>query len=137
MYFIPLRAVGRNIIQRDIRRKGKKGLFREKDGVFVPLAILLNDCQMHTNDIFRVSRTPARQLQQTKKSELNPGFKRELGLYAIIVLYLGWMLATGENIGHLFERSVEKVELLFLKLMNLPLQMMDTFIDYPLKELYR
>ncbi len=104
--------------------------------MFVPFTILLNNCEPYSNDIFRVSRWPAHFPQ--KKNESPPYFnKRELVFYGLITIYLGWMLATGENIGHIVERGTQKVEMTFLKLVNLPNQAMDNFIDYPLKELYR
>jgi len=73
-----------------------------------------------------------------KTSEFNTIFNtRELVLYAIIIAYLGWMFVTGQDVGDLFDQSLVKVELLFMHFMNSPAYLMETFIDYPLKELYR
>jgi len=92
---------------------------------------------MHEDDVFRVSRRPCRSAKPSGKSDPSTSFKRELILYALITVYLGWKFATGEDVVTLVERGFVKAEFLVLHVANIPFRVAETFIDYPLRELYR
>jgi hypothetical protein len=109
------------------------GLFRERDGVFVPLQVILQDLNIAAQDTFRISRRPYRvNVQKEKKpsSLFTPSFIREMIIYATFALYFAFRVATGEGLGAWFERGM-------VKLINIPFFMVETFVDYPLRELYR
>jgi hypothetical protein len=108
------------------------GLFRERDGVFVPLQVILQDLNIAEQDTFRMSRRPhrAHPPKEKKASSLTPSFIREMIIYATFALYFVLRIATGEGFGSWFERGM-------VKLINIPFFMMETFVDFPLRELYR
>ena len=85
--------------------------------------------------MFRVSRRPARQLIQ--KAPSNPSFKREILLYLIITAYVGYKYSSGRDINAILDQCLEMAEMCLGYIINLPFQIVETCIDYPLKELYR
>lgn len=109
------------------------GLFRERDGVYVPLQVILQDLNVVEQDTFRISRRPhhAPTKHSIKKpSTLSPSVIREMIVYTTFALYAAIRIATGEGIGSWFEWGI-------LHLINVPFRIMETFVDFPLRELYR
>jgi hypothetical protein len=67
----------------------------------------------------------------------NLSFWREIVLYLIIAVYLGYKYSTGRDINVILDRSQERAESFLGYIINLPFQIVEVCIDYPLKELYR
>lgn len=113
-------------------------MFRERDNLFVPLSILLRDCHLYENDMFRVPRRSPRDVYSQKVQKTSSaGLYRELLLYVIITSYVAYKFSTGRDINVLMDQFMEYIEVAMAFIINLPIQILESFIDYPLKELYR
>lgn len=58
-------------------------------------------------------------------------------LYLIITVYVGYKCSSGRDINVISDQCLEMAEMCLGYIINLPFQIVETCIDYPLKELYR
>lgn len=118
----------------NVRKNDEKiaGLFRERDNVFIPLQLIMEDFSLVQNESFRLSSKMSSVVGPSQKKELPDriyygSFVRERLIYATLVLYATWKFSmSGIDIGVMME-----------PLMNAPFAAMEIIVDYPLRELYR
>ncbi|KAL3766581.1 hypothetical protein ACHAWO_008255 [Cyclotella atomus] len=121
------------------RKLNVAGMFRENDGVFVPLSIIYSQPRAFANDVLSMNR-PAR-LKDTPpvsrgsgKNSIFVAFLEIVGVLA--VTYASWLTYSATQRVD-WALAVDKVEFLFLATVNVPFYIFDVLIEFPLRELYR
>lgn len=110
------------------------GLFRESDGVFIPISLILQNPERYKDDLFHISRF----LQPIPKHEIvassEPKFQvKYILLISAFVAVCSVVMSMALNpiiIMDYIEYSTNWI-------VNLPARMIENCIDHPLKELYR
>ena len=120
------------------------GLFRESDGVFIPISLILYSPQLYVNDVFRVSRHLHGHQPSSSFSSRKPSMSTSIfTMTALIVMTIGGLLSSVImtmdfdyfNFG--LETFYEHVDIVTTSVLNFPTFLIETTINYPLKELYR
>ena len=109
------------------------GLFRESDGVFIPISLILQSPEQYTEEIFRISRHLQRPMPtQSKRSEPIFGFKTIL-----FIIIIGSMSALLMTMDVEIDFILGYIDVIITGILNLPSLLVKTIINDPLKELYR
>lgn len=115
------------------------GMFRESDGVFVPLSIIHSQPREFVNDVLSIARPnrsgeSRQQHDPVGKSSIFITFLEIFGIIAVTMA--SWMTYTASQSVD-WNKTTNKLESVFLAMMNLPFSLFDAVVEFPLKELYR
>ena len=110
------------------------GLFREGDGTFIPISVILQNPENYENDVFRVSRFVQPFSLTTLKHKPQLSSK-----YLKYILIFGTFSAVALNMGVELNPSVifDCIERIIDWIINLPTRIVENSINHPLRELYR
>lgn len=118
------------------------GLFRQRDGLFIPLSQILRYPQLTTSDTFRITTISKLDNHHTiERNITKSNIKRRWILLCLIILIVLFV----QYIYYYFRIDFESIsisiaifiESIIASILRLPLQILETCIDHPLKELYR
>jgi hypothetical protein len=114
------------------------GLFRERDGLFIPLTMILQDVEGYQMDTFRISRA-AEIDSSINEKEQNHHFEAprlEILVFFVSVILIVYYRPSFE-LENILEYAVSFVEYAYSTLVRLPSIIVENYITYPLNELYR
>ncbi len=116
------------------------GLFRESDGIFIPLSLILRSPGQYVDDIFRISRHK----HVLKHSNSQKGFPASTSIFhstrALIFIVLVGIVSSMImmiNSDYGLDIVYEYVDTATTTIQNIPTFLIEMTINHPLKELYR
>ena len=123
----------------DKRRNNVAGMFRESDGVFVPLSVIYSQPRAFVDDILSIKLPTRKKTQQQHKESAKKSsiFITFLEIFGIVsVTFASWLTySVSQSVD--WGMATNKMESLFLAMVNLPFYLFDVIIEFPLRELYR
>ena len=112
------------------------GLFRERDGLFVPLTMILQDVEEYEVDTFRISRAAEIDLsQEMEQYRFDPLRLRLLAFCGVV--FLGICYRPSFELKHIVEYANSFVEYVYTTFAHLPTILLENYVNLPLNELYR
>lgn len=121
------------------RKANVAGMFLESDGVFVPLSIIYSQPRAFTNDVLSMNR-PIRSEDRRPvnksdaKSSIFVTFLEIVGIVAVTCA--SWMTYSATQRLD-WDMATNKLESIFLAVVNIPFYLFAVMIEFPLRELYR
>jgi len=113
------------------------GLFRERDEVFVPLRLILQNPMIIQNEVFRISRLPSHSNRLQRKTSNS---KYSFSLIHMLLFGVCSAIVLNMNLSTVMEGKeyiIEGTEYIAESVTKLPTLITETCIEYPLKEMYR
>jgi hypothetical protein len=114
-------------------------MFRESDGVFVPLSVIYSQPSAFVDDILSIKRpTPPEETRQNNKpTKKNSIFLTFIEIFGIAAVTMASWLTYSASQSFNWNLVTIKMESVFLAMVNLPFYLFDVMIEFPLRELYR